>query len=306
MEYNKINNEGWLLMKKEDLIALAKELASLEDLTGRNADLAFLKREYRRLNDKEEETLFEKQQTNAFNEIYAKLAEREGTLTASAYDEKKAIIAKAKLLLEREDIKKANEEMNNYFKSFKVVGKCNKEQDDELWTEWKEISNQFKEKVSKYYDSLKQEYADKKAKKEEIIARANKALEGKNIKELASTMDELMEEWKQVGYAGKEVDDELWHQFSEARKAFFNKKKEHYEETKKMFAERANKKEEFIAKIKQIVADSEFSDEEVAEVKSLRKEWSTIGFAGKEHDDELWNRFNEAVKQYFDDLKFYK
>ena len=79
-------------------------------------------------------------------------------------------------------------------------------------------------------------------------------------------MDALMNEWKAVGFAGKQYDEELWHSFSEVRKEFQQKKREHHEELMKLFEDRANKKEEMIKLAKQILADSDFSDEEVKKV----------------------------------------
>lgn len=61
-----------------------------------------------------------------------------------------------------------------------------------------------------------------------------------------------------------------------------------------------------IKKAKIVLANSEFSDEEIAKVKAMRKEFTDIGFAGKEKDDDLYNRFNEVIKKYFEEMKFYK
>ena len=84
------------------------------------------------------------------------------------------------------------------------------------------------------------------------------------------------------------------------------KKKERHGEMLKLFEERAAKKEELIKKARILLANSEFTDEEIEQVKGLRNEYKTIGFAGKEKDDDLWKRFNEVIQKYFDEMKFYK
>ena len=66
------------------------------------------------------------------------------------------------------------------------------------------------------------------------------------------------------------------------------------------------KKEALIKKAKILLANSEFSEEEIAKVKELRNEYKAIGFAGKDKDDDLYQRFNEVIQKYFDEMKFYK
>ena len=69
--------------------------------------------------------------------------------------------------------------------------------------------------------------------------------------------------------------------------------------------EEKNIKEEMIKEMKKLLADSDFSDEEVKKVRDMQKEFEKIGFAGKEKDDDLYARFNEVTKKYFEEKKFY-
>ena len=118
-------------------------------------------------------------------------------------------------------------------------------------------------------------------------------------------MDSLRKEWKEVGYSGK-GDDYLWKDFAKVLDEFREKKKEHQQEMIKVFEERAAKKEEMIKAAKILLANSEFTDEEIEKVKKLRNDYKAIGFAGKEKDDDLYQRFNDIIKKYFEEMKFYK
>ena len=126
----------------------------------------------------------------------------------------------------------------------------------------------------------------------------------KKMTEASEKMDALFEEWKAVGYSGRD-DEALWKEFSAVRKEFQIKKREHHQELLKTFEERAEKKEAMIKEAKRILADSDFSPEEVQKVKALRGEFNRIGFAGKEKDEELYQRFDEVIKKYFEEKKFY-
>ena len=291
-------------MDKQRLIELAEELLKLDNLDKRTEDFLFLKRQYKILLVRDEESFYEKQLTDRFNALYEELAKKEPKLNQSTYDEKKEIIELVKKLLDRKDILKASKDLDNLTLSFKKAGRCSKEQDDALWAEFREAKDAFNEKKRAYFEELDKNNAEKKAKKEDIIARAKDLLTIKNLRESTSKMDALMEEWKAVGYAGKE-DEKLWHEFSCVRKEFNQKKREHHEELLKLFDERANKKEEMIKDAKKLLADADFSDEEVKKVRNMQKDFDKIGFAGKEKDDDLYARFNEVIKKYFEEKKFY-
>ena len=291
-------------MDKQRLISLANELLALEKLDNRMDDLLFLKRQYKFLADRDEDTYYERQLTVQFITLYEELAKKEPKLSQSTYDEKKEIIALAKKLLERKDFARASKEFDNLSLSFKKAGRCSKEQDDELWAQFREVRDEFNAKKRAYFEELDKTNTDRKAKKEDIIQRAKELLNIKNLRESNEKMDALMEEWKAVGYAGKE-DEALWKDFSAVRKEFNQKKREHHEELLKVFQERAAKKEEMILALKKLIADADFSDEEVKKVRNMQKDFDKIGFAGKEKEDDLYARFNELVKKYFEEKKFY-
>lgn len=291
-------------MNKQRLIELAEELLNENDLSKRSEDLLYLKRQYKFLANKDEESYYEKQLTERFNALFEELAKKEPKLNQSSLDEKREIISLAKKLLERKDILKASKELDNLNLSFKKAGRTTKELDDELFEEFRAVKNEFFAKKRAYFEELDKTNAEKIAKKKDIISRAKEVVNIKNGKQANEKMEALLEEWKAVGYSGKE-DDALWAEFSAARKEFNAKKKERHVEMQKLFEQRAEKKEELIKTMKKILADSDFSKEEVQKVKDLRNEFNKVGFAGKEKDDDLYARFDEVVRKYFDEKKFY-
>ena len=294
-------------MNKKELIALVEELLQLENLDDRSEDLQFLRRQYKYLVGRDEDSYLEQEETNKFITLYLELAKKEPRLLLSPYDEKKNIIELARKLLDKKDILAANKELDRLSEDFKKVGRCStKEQDDELWNEFRQVKDEFYAKKRAYFEELDKSNAEKRAKKEDIIARAKEIVDKlDNVKEANAAMDALRKEWKEVGYSGK-GDDYLWKEFAKVLDEFQEKKKEHHQEMLKLFEERAAKKEELIKTMKKVLADSEFTDEEVELVKKLRNDFKAIGFAGKEKDDDLYQRFNEVVQKYFEELKFYK
>ena len=293
-------------MNKQELIALTKELLEEKDLSNRGRDLQLLRREYKYLLGRDEESFYEQEETDKFIALFNELAKREPKLLSSPYDEKKNIIEAARKLLDKKEILAANRELDRLSEEFKKAGRSStKEQDDELWNEFRQVKDEFYAKKRAYFEELDKANAEKREKKEDIINRAKEVINIENVREANAQMDALRKEWKEVGYSGK-GDDYLWKEFAKVLDEFQEKKKERHHEMLKLFEERVAKKEELIKQAKILLANSEFTDEEVEKVKTLRNEYKAVGFAGKDKDDDLYQRFNDVIKKYFDEMKFYK
>ena len=305
LQYIRTTSED--IMTKQEFIALAKELLEEENLDNRSQDLQLLRREFKYIANRDEENYLDQEETNKVIAIYNELVKKEPKLLVSPYDEKKAIIEKARKLLDKKEIIAANRELDRLSDEFRKAGRANtKEQDDELWNEFRQVKDEFYAKKRAFFEELDKANAEKKAKKENIIERAKELVNNvENIREANAQMDALRKEWKEVGYSGK-GDEYLWKDFAKVMDEFQEKKKERHGEMLKLFEERAAKKEELIKKARILLANSEFTDEEIEKVKALRGEYKAIGFAGKDKDDDLYQRFNEVIQKYFEEMKFYK
>lgn len=294
-------------MTKQEFIALVKELLAEENLDDRNQDLQLVRREYKYIVNRDEETFFDQDETNKAVALFNELAKKEPKLLVSPLEEKKAIIEQARKLLDKKEILAANRELDKLNNDFRKVGRAgNKEQDDELWNEFRQIKDEFYAKKRAFFEELDKANAEKREKKENIIERAKEIVNNvENIREANAQMDALRKEWKEVGYSGK-GDEYLWKDFTKVMDEFQEKKKERHGEMLKLFEERAAKKEELIKKARILLANSEFTDEEIEKVKALRGEYKAIGFAGKDKDDDLYQRFNGVIQKYFEEMKFYK
>ena len=293
-------------MNKQEAIVLLQELVKLDNFDDRKEDLKAVKREYKFILNKEDESFADRQESEEFLRLFNELAKKESSLLLSNYDEKKKVIEEVKKLVDRKDINSANKELDELSNEFKRIGRAGtKEQDDELWNEFREAKDAFFAKRREFYEARDAQNEAKREKKQDVIKRAKEVLEMESIKEAGDKLNDLRQEWKEIGYTGK-TDDALWNEFKAVLDSFQEKRKAHHADMVKMFEDRAAKKEELIKTAKKILADSDFSDEEVAKIKNLRREYREIGFAGKEKDDDLYERFNAVINKYFEEMKFYK
>lgn len=291
-------------MTREELLEQAKQLAENPDAEGAFFQAKQLRKKWGRVRE-EEESLYDKEMLDKFNEYLDKVIAKEGEAFESIEERKNSIIARAKELLSQTNIKKATEGMNNLMKEWKASGRINKEKDDELWEQFSGVRRDFFDKRNDYYKKLVEQYEQNKQTKLEIIEKAKEANKLDNFKEVSNIMDTLMEQWKKTGRAGKE-DDNLWKEFSQERKNFFNNRNAYYSSLKEQYANRVNQKQEIIEKAKRNLAISNFSDEEFEEMKDLRRQWREVGNAGRENENDLWETFNKIMTTYFDNAKYYR
>lgn len=291
--------------RKEEIIKQLEELLGNENPSEAYAKAKLLSRRWKKARE-EEESFYDKELSDRFNSIMDQLAEKAGDIAVSVEERKQEIINKAKQVLDAASFHKGNEEMNQLLEQWKQAGRSNKEKDDELWQQFSEIRKEFFNKKNEFYVNLRKTYAENKKLKEDLIEKAKSYLELESIKEAANKTNEIMDEWKKIGSAGKKDDELLWNAFLQERKAFYKKRDEHYDSLKEVFLERTKQKKDLIAKAKLCLARSEFSEDEINEVKSLREQWKQVGNAGKDNENKLWEEFNTTINKYYENMKFYK
>lgn len=294
----------FIMASKEELVRKAKELAENENLADVAGRVTELRKQWRRPDDNE--TLYEQELAQQFNDYLAAAASRGDTISQSVEERKNEIIAKAKEVLNDNSIKRATASMNELMEQWKVSGHLEKEKDDEMWNQFKEVRNEFFAKRKAHYEQLAESFANNKAAKEQLIEEAKNVNTMENMKQATAKMNELMENWKKVGNAGKECNDDLWKAFSEQRKAFFKNRDAYYSSLNEKFAQRVEQKKELIATAKKCLANSAYTPEEIASVKEIRNQWKAIGNCGKDNEEALYAEFNEIMNLYFSNMKYYK
>jgi hypothetical protein len=290
---------------REDLIAKVEELLGEENAAEAFSKARDLKRRWPRVRE-EEESFADQELSSKFSALYEELSKKAGDVFVNTEEKKNELIAKAKEIVSKENFRKGTDEMKQLLEDWKHAGRINKEKDDELWEEFSAIRKEFFDKKNEYYDNLKETFEANKKLKEDLIAKAKEVASIENIKEAGTRANELMEEWKKVGSAGRKDDNSLWDEFLAERKAYFARRDAYFDEMKGTFAKRVEAKKDLIAQAKIFLARSEFTDEEVEGIKELRNKWKEIGNAGRDNENKLWEEFNTIVNKYFDNKRSYR
>ncbi len=161
-----------------------------------------------------------------------------------------------------------------------------------------QLADKFEDILDSFYGKQKEYQKQAKEAKEELIKEAKELSESKNLNKANETMKELMAKWKNSGSCGKEMDDALWEEFNAARQTFFDKRHAYWTDMQNRFETAKKTKEELIVKA------SEYAQmEDVAKANNLLRDvmeqWKAAGSAGRDAEDELWDKFNAIRQQFF-------
>jgi polyhydroxyalkanoate synthesis regulator phasin len=139
---------------------------------------------------------------------------------------------------------------------------------------------------------------ESRTRKGQIVAEAERLAKGRDWRNGANRLRDLLEEWKSLPRLDKKSDDELWHRFSGARTAYTRARKAHFaEQSEKREAARVVK--ERLVKEAEGLADSTEWGPTSGRYRALMQEWKAAGPAPKEVDDRLWKRFRGAQDHFF-------
>ena len=123
---------------------------------------------------------------------------------------------------------------------------------------------------------LDEEHADAKARKERLIAEAERLAASKDWGQTASAFKRLMGEWRQAGRASRHEDDALWTRFKTAQDSFFAAKDEVVAEENKQFEANLEVKEQLLKEAQALLPVKNLGAAKAA-LRSIQDRWEAAG-----------------------------
>ena len=209
-----------------------------------------------------------------------------------------AIARKEKLAAEAEDIaenstewKASGDRIRAILDEWKSIRGIDRKTDDELWKRYSRARDAFNRRRGAHFAELDRGRAAAKAKKEELIERAEALQNSTEWKETARAYRDLMTEWKAAGRAQRDVDDQLWARFRAAQDHFFGARDAENNERDKEFEENARAKDALLEAYDSQIDPAQNLDGARAKLRELQEKWEEIGYVprGKvrEYEDKI-------------------
>ncbi|MGD9711765.1 MAG: DUF349 domain-containing protein [Thermomicrobiales bacterium] len=231
-----------------------------------------------------------------FDELFRRLHELETTIQQEIDDRraaKEALIARAEEMKDSTDWKVTGEAYKELFQEWKQVGATGREADDSLWARFIAARELFNTRRSEHFNQRQEQWEGNRLLKQDLIVRAHELSTSDQWRPTSDALRALFDEWKKIGSAGRQSDEELWQQFRGAQQHFYDRRSAAWDD--------ARQRKEALCQRAEDLRESTDWEATVDEMKAMMADWKTIGTSGKRDvDDALWNRFRSAQNAFFD------
>lgn len=215
---------------------------------------------------------------------------------------KMQLCERAEEMLLEPSLNKALQEIQGLQLKWKEVGSVPREKRTEIWVRFKAAVDKIYDNKRSYLDSQKQVFEGNYKAKLELIEKVEALLkegfERHNAwQEGLQRLLNLQAEWRKIGPAGKEHNDEVWTRFKGSCDQFFRNKDNFYKQKKQEYAANLQKKTELCIQAEALQESSDWKST-ANELIRLQQEWKGVGPAG-DKNEKVWQRFKTACDSFF-------
>lgn len=205
---------------------------------------------------------------------------------------KEAICAQADELSQSEEWVATASKLNQLFDDWKLIHNWRTPKEQELW-------ERFYAARKSFYERRDSSRLNSKTEKQAIIAEARELSASSDWKVASQRFNELFDCWKSAGSAGRGEDDALWEEFNAARRTFFDRRSQHFDELDEQRAKSRELKRALIEEARSVAENSTEWQKTGDKLHEMMDRWKAAGSAGK-HDEALWNQFNGIRQTFFE------
>ena len=308
---------------RQDIIDELKKLLEAEDVAAIKDQVDHLKTRFYSVNELPEAPEAEEAAEgpdSAEEEIKALLAD---------YKARRAEVAEAQAKEQADNLKRKQsilEQMRAMVEDGNADGvMANLQKMRELQAEWKTIGAVAAEKtqeIRKAYQQYQEQFYDlvkinielrdldfkKNLELKTLLCEAAEKLQNNDsIVEASRMLQQLHDEWAEIGPVARELREELWERFKAASTVINKKHQAYFDELHRKEQENLERKQAIIDQLKAInepivngePMNAKQWEELTQKIQELQTEWRTIGFAPKKHNQSIYDAYRAECDRFF-------
>jgi len=218
---------------------------------------------------------------------------------------KENILSQMKEMAEAEtaDVMDNLKKMRELQAEWKTIGAVPAPKAQEIWKKYQQYQEQFYDLVKINIELRDLDFKKNLEMKTLLCEAAEKLKDNKNIVEASRALQQLHDEWAEIGPVARELREDLWNRFKEASSAINKKHQAYFDSLHAKEAENLEKKRAIIEKIKEIdfasFKNNKQWDKALETIQGLQAEWRTIGFAPKKNNQAIYDEYRQACEAFF-------
>ena len=311
---------------KQEVLERVKELAHSEEVPSKD-EVDFLKTVFYKLHFAEREEAQKKYlEEGGDPEKYQLLPDED----EKAFKAEMAIIRekRAKVFMEQEAEKQENlkrkleiidkikamatspDEANKSYQEFKTLQQEWKEikavpaeKANELWRNYQLYVEQFYDLLNLNREAREYDFKKNLDLKTKLCEAAEKLDEEPDVISAFHQLQELHQQYREIGPVAKELREEIWARFKAASTVINKKHQQHFESLRQQEETNLARKTELCEKVEAIGKEENNTandwEKRTKEIMEIQTEWKTIGFAPQKMNVKIFERFRAACDDFF-------
>ena len=252
-----------------------------------------------------------------FKELLAQYKAKRAEVTAAQTKEQQENLARKQAILEemRQMVEGANadgvmanlQRMRELQAEWKTIGPVPAPNTQEIRKAYQQCQEQFYDLVKINIELRDLDFKKNLELKTLLCEAAERLQNNDNIVEASRALQQLHDEWAEIGPVARELREALWERFKAASSVINKKHQAYFDQLHAKEQENLERKRVIIEKMKQLnepIVNGEPINAKrweslTQEVQALQAEWRTIGFAPKKFNQAIYDEYRAECDRFF-------
>lgn len=217
---------------------------------------------------------------------------------------KQAIIERIKeMATSPEMANKSYQEFKQLQQEWKEIKAVPAESANELWRNYQLYVEQFYDLLKLNSEAREYDFKKNLGLKTHLCEAAEKLAEETDVVSAFHQLQELHQQYREIGPVAKELREEIWGRFKAASTVINKRHQQHFERLRSMEQENLNRKTALCEQVEAIAGEENKAasdwEKHAKQIIEIQKEWKTIGFAPQKMNVKIFERFRTACDDFF-------
>ena len=257
---------------------------------------------YQVVPDQDEETF--KAQMAVIREKRAQIMQQQEAEKQANLEKKLKIIEKIKAMTTSPDeAGKSYNEFKELQQQWKDIKNVPADKANELWRNYQLYVEQFYDLLKLNSEAREYDFKKNLEMKTKLCEAAEKLADEEDVISAFHQLQELHQQYREIGPVAKELREEVWARFKAASTVINKRHQQHFEDLRAKEEENRARKTALCEKVEELgkaenkgAADWEKRSKEIIDIQN---EWKTIGFAPQKMNVKIFERFRAACDDFF-------
>ena len=257
---------------------------------------------YQVVPDQDEETF--KAQMAVIREKRAQIMQQQEAEKQANLEKKLEIIEKIKAMATSPDeAGKSYNEFKELQQQWKDIKNVPADKANELWRNYQLYVEQFYDLLKLNSEAREYDFKKNLEMKTKLCEAAEKLADEEDVISAFHQLQELHQQYREIGPVAKELREEVWARFKAASTVINKRHQQHFEDLRAKEEENLARKTALCKKVEELgkaenkgAADWEKRSKEIIDIQN---EWKTIGFAPQKMNVKIFERFRAACDDFF-------